>query len=74
LLFVLKRNLSDSYYILKGIGSTILNIGVLLGKHREINFNIRKVPDRDILGKIMDKRRLGYYTGKGLAYLTGRSF
>jgi len=73
-LFVFKGNLKDGLYILKGIGWNILNINLLLKKRRFININIRKVSDREILGRVMEKKKMGYYLGKVFAYLTGRPF
>ena len=73
-LFFLKGNFADSFYILKGIGWNFLNINLLLKKRRFININIRKVSDREILGRVMEKKKMGYYLGKAFAYLTGRSF
>jgi len=72
--FALKGNLSDAFLILKGIGWNILNIGLLLKKRSFINTNIRKIADSVLLSKIMEQRKLGYYSGKGFAYLTGRPF
>lgn len=74
LLFFLKGNFADSFYILKGIGWNFLNINLLLKKRRFINNNIRKVSDREILNRVMEKKKMGYYLGKVFAYLTGRPF
>ncbi len=74
LLFFMKGAFMDSFYILEGIGWNILNIGKLFRKHKFINDNIRASNDWEILGKIMDRRKISYYLGKGLAYLTGKPF
>lgn len=72
--FILQGNFRDSFYILKGIGWNILNLGLLLRKRKFINANIRKVNDSGILNKIMDKKKIDYYLGKAFAYLAGRAF
>ncbi|TRZ96075.1 glycosyltransferase family 2 protein [bacterium] len=71
LLFLLKREPRDAFYILKGIGWNILNFDILLNKRRNI---IREIAGYDILDKIMDKQRLHYYVGKAFAYLSGKAF
>lgn len=73
-LFVLKGSFADGFYILKGIGWNLFNINLLLKKRRFININIRKVSDREILERVMEKKRMGYYLGKAFTYLTGRPF
>lgn len=72
-LFMLKGNFSDSFYIIKGIGWNFLNIHSLLGKRFRINRYIRKVRDRDILGKVKDKARLTRDFAKVFNYLTGKT-
>ncbi len=72
--FFLKGNPKDSFYILKGIGWNILNIGSLCEKRNHNNLYIRKVRDKYILDKIMERNKAGYYLGKAFAYLTGRPF
>ena len=72
--FTLKGNFYDAFLILKGIAWNILNTGLLLKKRRFINSNIRKIADSVILSKIMEQKNIGYYSGKGFAYLTGRPF
>jgi len=74
LFFILKLNFDDSFYILKGIGWNILNIGVLLKKRSFIKSHIRKFSDSIILVRVMDKKRISYYFGKGFAYLRGKPF
>ncbi|MFA5156194.1 MAG: glycosyltransferase family 2 protein [Candidatus Omnitrophota bacterium] len=74
LLFIIKLSPMDSLYILKGIGWNILHIGSILNKKARISRDIRKKTDSQILPKIMDKRKINYYFGKGFAYLTGRSY
>ena len=73
-LFILKRNLLDGFYILKGIGWNALNINFLANKRKFINRRIKIVSDRQILSKVMDEKTIYYYLGKAMAYLTGRSF
>ena len=73
-LFILKRNLLDGFYILKGIGWNTLNINFLANKRKFINRRIRIVSDRQILSKVMDGKTIYYYLSKAMAYLTGRSF
>lgn len=72
--FLLKGNFEDSFYILKGIGWNISNLGLLLNKRHQINLNIRFTNDYNILSKVMDKKNIGYYLGKAFAYLRNRSF
>ncbi|MEK6728353.1 MAG: glycosyltransferase family 2 protein [Candidatus Omnitrophota bacterium] len=72
--FALRMSFYDAFLILKGIGWNIMNTGALIKKRNFINTNIRKVSDSGILEKIMKKRNITYYSGKGLAYLTGRPF
>lgn len=72
--FSLKGNFDDAFYILKGIGSSILDINQLFRKRHFINANVKVIKDRDILNKIMDKKEISYYLGKAFAYLTGRLF
>lgn len=72
--FALKFNIDDAFYILKGISWNILNIPLILRKRHFINTHIRSVSDSKILKKIMDKRKIDYYLGKGFAYLTGKAF
>jgi len=72
--FALRGGLLDSFYILKGIGWNVLNLGTLLSKRKCINKNVRVVSDADLLNKIMDNKRINYYLGKAKAYLTGRPF
>lgn len=73
-LFTLKGSFYDAFLILKGIAWNILNIRLLLKKRSFINTNIRRIADSVILNKIMGQNNLGYYSGKGFAYLTGRAF
>ncbi len=72
--FAFKAGFEDAFYILKGIGWNFINLGFLFTKRYVINTKIRVVRDRQILSKVMDKRRTSYYLGKAFAYLTGRPF
>ena len=60
LFFALKGGLKDAFYILKGIGWNISNIGLLLKKRHFINLNIRKVSDRNILNRIKKIVKIEY--------------
>lgn len=72
--FMLKGSFQDGLYILKGIAWNIINIRRVLLKRKANNTKIRVASDRAILGRIMDERRMPYYIGKAMAYLTGRAF
>lgn len=72
--FILRGGIIDGFYILKGIAWNILNIRILIIKRHKINRHIRVKSDDSILNKVMDKRGVSYYFGKGFAYVTGRAF
>jgi hypothetical protein len=72
--FALKGNFEDTFYILKGIGWNIINLGSLLKSRHLVNTRIRKVKDSFILSRVMDKKEVGYYWGKAISYLVGRKF
>lgn len=73
LFFMIKLRFNDAFFILKGIGWNIINIGVLLKKRRYINQHIRRWPDREILSRVADKRGLGYYLQKATSYIDGKT-
>jgi len=70
--FILKGNFEEGTCLLRGIGWNFFNLGLLWQKRRGINTKIRKVSDKAIFDKVMAKRSLGFYFGRGFRYLTGR--
>lgn len=72
--FLMKGNLDNAFYVLKGIGWNIVNAGRLAVKRRFINKFVRKTCDKNILNRVQSKQTVGYYISKALAYTTGRAF
>lgn len=72
--FAFKARFADTFYILKGIGWNFINLGFLFDKRCAINAKIRVVCDRQILSRVIGKKRTSYYLGKASAYLSGRAF
>lgn len=68
-LFSLKGNIKDSFYILKGIFWNILNMNILISKHRANNTMIRKVNDEKILDRLKSKESSEDILRKILIYL-----
>lgn len=69
ILFTLKGNIKDSFYIMKGIFWNILNMNILISKRRVNNVMIRKVSDKEILDKVKSKERPEYTLKKIIVYL-----
>ena len=73
-LFILKRSFAEGWYILMGIWWNVINLPHVLRKRAAINRLVRTTDDGTILRRVSDHKPLGYYAGKGFAYLTGRAF
>lgn len=67
--FLLKGTPRDAFYILKGIFWNILNVNILVNKHRVNNKVVRRVHDRDFLGKLKARETLEGTSRKILTYL-----
>ncbi|MDD5165799.1 MAG: glycosyltransferase family 2 protein [Candidatus Omnitrophica bacterium] len=70
LLFLLKGQLRDFFYIIKGIFWNMLNFGLLLKKRRTINREIRARGDTSILKTIKSSEGIGDYLRKITSYLS----
>jgi hypothetical protein len=68
-LFSLKGNIEGSFYILKGIFWNILNMNILISKHKANNTMIRKIRDEELLDKLKSKESPEDTFKKILTYL-----
>lgn len=73
-MFIFKREFKKSYWIITAIVWNIINCHQLLKKRNSIQRHIRQVSDAEILENLMVHRKLGYYIGKAIAYIYGRSY
>ena len=72
-LFLLKGSISDWFYIIKGVFWNLLNIDILVKKHRFNNKNIREVSDYTILKDVQFKETPGDYIRKIGIYFRKKS-
>lgn len=69
ILFFLKGEFLDSFYILKGIFWNILNIRALIHKYKRNNQKIRRVDDNIIFSRVKSQENLGELFRKTGIYL-----
>ena len=71
--FFLKGEFKRGWAMFAGVGWNVLNFYKVLGK-RSLVQSGRKISDEDLFLRVGIKRGLGYYLGKALTYLTGKTF
>ena len=71
--FVIKGRGRQAWALWQGVWWNVINLGKVLAKRKKVQ-TIRVVSDWQILERVGVVRGVGYYLGKGLAYVTGKAY